>query len=117
MEIKVGDYEVLESGVVTSVNSGDILFKLSDSVRVRLKFIDIDDDKENMTAVVNNVGELEISLSGFKNPLGTEFTKEAEIGHFKGKKLYLHVRVLGIKSTNNRVVFHTWYLGGNISNG
>lgn len=116
-QIKVGDYDVLESGVVTSVNGGDVLFKLSDSVKVRLKFLVTEDNKENMSAVVNGVGELEISLSGFTNPLGTEFTNEAEIGFFNGRKLFLHVRVLGMKSTNNRVIFHTWYLGSKIANG
>ena len=115
--IKVGDYDVLESGVVTSVNGEDVLFKLSDSVRVRMKFLVTDEEKENMSAQVNRAGELEISLSGFDNPLGTEFTNAAEIGFFKGRKLYLHVRVLGMKSTNNRVIFHTWFLGANIANG
>lgn len=38
VNIQVGNYEVLESGCVTSVGEQDVLFSLSPSMNVRLRF-------------------------------------------------------------------------------
>ena len=117
IEIKVGDFDVLDSGTVTSVGSRDVLFTLSERVKVRLVFTIIDNKNQEMTIQINERGELEFTLQNFDNPLGTEFNEPIEIGTWQGRKLFLHARVLGLKGTNNRVVLYTWYLGNRINNG
>ena len=116
MERKVGNYDVLDSGSITSVSGQDILFDLADNIRIRFAFTMTEDRKQSTTYDLQN-GEMIITFQNFNNPLGTEFTDAVEIGTYKGRKLLLHVRILGMKNTSNRVVIYTWYLGDNISNG
>lgn len=114
--IKVGNFDVIDTGSVTSVAGNDIIFDVADRVKVRLSFTTTDDKKQSMSSNLQD-GELTITLQNFNNPLGTEFTDAVEIGKLNGRKLFLHIRVLGMESTSNRVVLYTWYLGDNISNG
>jgi len=117
MDIKVGALEVLESGCVNSVNGHDVLFSLSKTVNVRLVFASGERKDVEMKSLINDNGELEFRLTNFDNPLGTEFTEAFEIGTFQGRKLHFHVRVTGMRSTTNKVIFFTFYLGDAISNG
>ena len=116
MEIKVGNYDVLNSGCVTSIAGKDILFVVAENIRVRLIFTTTENKSQSMFSNLLN-GELSITFQNFNNPLGTEFTDAIEIGTYKGRRLLLHVRVLGMDATSNRVVLYTWFLGDNISNG
>lgn len=117
MDIKVGDLDILESGTVTSNNGNDVLFSISDKVKVRLVFRTTEDKKKTMGSSVNASNELEFVLSNFDNPMGTEFTEAFEIGTYKSRTLYFHARVLGMENTSNKVVIYTFYLGETINNG
>ena len=117
MEIKVGDLDVLESGTVTSNNGNDVLFSISDNVKVRLVFRTTEDKKKAMGTSMNANNELEFVLNNFDNPLGTEFTEAFEIGTYKSRNLYFHARILGMENTSNKIVIYTFYLGGAINNG
>ena len=116
MDIKVGNYDVLDSGCVTSVDGKDVLFFVENNMRVRLVFTTLEGKKQSMSSNLSD-GELSITFQNFNNPLGTEFTDAIEIGTYQGRKLLWHIRVLGMKSTSNRVILYTWFLGDNISNG
>ena len=116
MEIKVGNYDVMHSGCVTSVDGKDVLFIVAENIKVRLQFTITEEKRQSMSSNLSN-GELTITLQNFNNPLGTEFTDAIEIGKYQGRKLLLHVRILGMESTSNRVVIYTWFLGDNLSNG
>ena len=115
--IQVGDFEVLDSGTVTSNNGNDVLFTISDAVKIRLVFRTTEDGKKTMSTSLNSNNELEFILNNFDNPLGTEFTEALEIGTFKSRNLYFHARVLGMDNTSNKVIIYTFYLGGAINNG
>lgn len=115
-QIKVGNYDVLDSGCVTSVAGKDVVFVVANNMKVRLKFTTTEDKSQSMTSDLLN-GELSITLQNFNNPLGTEFTDAIEIGTYQGRRLLLHVRILGMEATTNRVIIHTWFLGDNLSNG
>lgn len=114
--IKVGNYDVLDSGCVTSVAGNDVVFVVAKNIKVRIVFKTTEDKKQSMSSNLSNE-ELSITLENFNNPLGTEFTDAIEIGTYKGRKLFLHIRVLGMQATSNRVIIHSWFLGDNISNG
>ena len=107
---------MLESGCVTSVAGEDVLFNVADNIKVRFLFTSTEDKKQSMVSNLSD-GELSITFQNFNNPLGTEFTDAIEIGTYQGRKLLLHIRVLGMESTSNRVILYTWLLGDNISNG
>ncbi|MCR4828269.1 MAG: hypothetical protein K5864_02285 [Bacteroidales bacterium] len=115
--IKVGSYEILESGCVTSFNNGDTVFTLTEGMVVRLCFVTTEDGKQDMSADMNEKKELQINIQNFNNPLGTEFIEPIEIGNYNGRKLFLHIKIIGMQNNNNKTIIHTWYLGDNISNG
>lgn len=117
MDIRIGDFEVLSSGCVTSFNNLDALFVITDAIKVRIHFLSDDSNSQTMNASINDSRELQINLSNFNNPLGTEFTNPFEVGTLSGRRLLLHVKVLGMSSSNNRTIIYTWLLGGAINNG
>ena len=117
MKIRIGIYEVYNSGIITSCDNADVVFEVADGVVVRLKFDANESNQQNMQANINEQGELVFCLTNFNNPLGTEFTKPLEIGILNGHKLLLHIKVLGNQNSSNRTVLYTWLKGGNVSNG
>jgi len=115
--INVGEFEVLESGSVSSVGGRDVLFTLIPAIRVRLIFTTSDGGAHTMNSVMNDNGELAITLQNFNNPLGTELTNPIKIGTYSGRPLLFHFKVLGMHDSTNRTIIYTWYLGDNINNG
>lgn len=115
--IDVGDYEVLDSGCVSSVGGRDVLFTLIPEIKVRLIFSEAEGGSQTMNSIMNENGELAITLQNFNNPLGTEFTNPIRIGLYSGRPLLLHIKVLGMHESTNRTIIYTWYLGDNINNG
>lgn len=116
--IKVGDFEVFDSGCVTSIHGQDILLTLKENIRIRVQFLSTEDRKQSMNMSVNEDStELIVRLSNFNNPLGTEFTNAIEIGNIDSRKLLIHLRVIGMNEGNNRVLFYTFLLGEMINNG
>lgn len=116
-QVNVGEYEVFDSGCVTSIGNRDIMFTLQEGVRVRLHFETIESENQRFSASVDEGGVLVITFINFNNPLGTELTDAIEIGKLDGKKLFCHFRVLGMNSSTNRVVFYSWLLGDCVNNG
>lgn len=117
MEIKVGNLDVLSSGCVTSFNNSDVLFTVTENIKVRVHFISNDAENQSMSASINESSELQINLVNFNNPLGTEFTNPIEVGTVSGQRLLLHLKVLGMSSGSNKTVIYTWLKGGAIING
>lgn len=118
MNIKVGEYKVLLSGAVESINNRDILFEIAPTIKIRLAF-DNDSNNSEPSVRIDSVKEHEliIHLVNFKNSLGTELVNPIEIGRFQGQPLLIHIKVIGMDSNNNRTVFYTFYLGEEVSNG
>jgi hypothetical protein len=117
MKITVGSYDVLDSGMVFSINNEDVVFEVAETIKVRLEFIDTSENEPNMNASLSNDQEVKFVLTNFKNPLGTELTQPATIGTFQGRKLLLEFRVLGMSNSSNKLIAYTWLLGGAINNG
>ena len=115
-QVRVGEFEVYDSGCVTSIGNRDIVFTLTDNVRVRLHFESQDGEGQHFSAAVEN-NVLVITFVNFNNPLGTELTDAVEIGTLNGRRLFCHFRVLGMNENGNRVIFYTWLLGDNVNNG
>lgn len=117
IDVFVGNYEVYASGCVTSVDNSDILFRIVEGISIRLQFVRSGDSNQSMNATINDNNELQITLTNFNNPLGTELTNPISIGTLHGRRLLLHIKVIGMENSNNRTLFYTWLLGEAINNG
>ena len=115
-QIRIGEYEVLSSGVIPIWGKDSILLTLDPNIRVRILFAS---SKEEANMVHSEIvdGVLEYTLTNFNNPLGTEFTQPAVIGTFMGRKLLFHIKILGNSNADNKTLFYTWLLGGTVTDG
>ena len=117
MEIQVGGFDVLSAGCIMSIDGQDIVFTLSAEMKARIRFLSSQESKQSVKAKIGESNELQIELTNFNNPLGTELAKPVEVGTYNGKKLLLHLRIQGMSKSKNRVVFYTWLLNDNVNNG
>ena len=117
IDIQIGSYEVYAAGCVTSVENSDALFRIVEGISIRVHFIRSNDSNQSMNTSINEHGELQFNLTNFNNPLGTEFTNPIPIGTLNGRRLLLHLKVLGMENSNNRTLIYTWLLGEAINNG
>lgn len=118
MKVHVGDYELLDSGVISNVNDAPIILELDPKIIVKLFFeTNPSENRSLIKSVLNPEKVLEYTLTNFNNPLGTEFTQMAEMGIYNGRKLYFHVKVLGNTNAKNKTVIYSFYLGGVATNG
>ena len=119
VEVNVGEYAIIETGLVSVVSDSPIVLKLDPRVIIRIVF-ETDSSEGNQSkfkSEINSKGELEFTLTNFNNPLGTEFTQYAEIGRFNGRKLFFHVKVLGNGNVSNKTVIYSFLQGGQVTNG
>lgn len=116
--VKVGNYEVIDSGVVSVVDESPITLTLDPKIIVSIVFQnDANEKNQSIKSVVKDNRILEYTLINFNNPLGTEFTQIAKIGTYNGRDLLFHIKVLGNGNAANKTVFYSFYSGGQVTNG
>ena len=107
MTIKVGDYDVLDNGVVLSVNNLPIHFNFEnegEEVTLTITFSsDIPKDENgNERALFDSrvvSGQvMNITLRGWDNPLGTTVNEPLFVGSIGGRELKLLFRSYGMGS-------------------
>lgn len=116
VRIEVGEFEVLDSGCVTSIGNRDVLFTIKGDVQVHVHFENDEGHEQSFNSSING-NTLTINFINFNNPLGTEITNPLEIGTVDGRRLFCHFRVTGMNTIGNRVIFYSWLLGNNVNNG
>lgn len=91
------------------------MFTLKENIRVRVKFLIRKEKRQSFDISVNDDStEVIVKLLNSNNPKGTEFTNMIEIGNINNRKLFMHLRVIGMNKSNNRVLFYTFLLGDTI---
>ena len=125
MTIKVGDYDVLDNGVVLSVNNLPIHFNFEnegEEVTLTITFSsDIPKDENgNERALFDSrvvSGQvMNITLRGWDNPLGTTVNEPLFVGSIGGRELKLLFRSYGMGSDKpmSRMFAYTWLLGDSV---
>ena len=118
MTIKVGNYEVYESGTVFSINSEPIEFFFPNfSVKVEFEESENKDDIKINYDLQQDNQRLVVKLLNFTNPLGTENTVPVEVGHINNRKLLFQFRTYAMDSGENKVLHYSWLLGEEVNNG
>jgi len=119
MNIKVGEYDVLDSGTVSSFDDSSIVFELShkhEDITLALKFADrIAKDEAGKLVDSMDFGQIakgSITLNGWDDPMGIGFSQPIQLGTIGGRNLLLLLRIYGMQKQKNRMVSYTWLLGG-----
>lgn len=119
MKISVGNYDVMESGVVIALKNQPVVFELNDRTNTLVaRFLFEDTGLSGEPDVSFNfcgVDRLDIVFQNFINVLGAGPVDALELGEINGRKLYLACRIYSINDNRDKIVYYTWYLGEYVS--
>ncbi|PWK15978.1 DUF6864 domain-containing function [Tumebacillus permanentifrigoris] len=116
IELKVGEFHVLNSGSVLVYENEPLEFVLDDGdgeLKVQCVFEERDDvaQGEVLEGECENEGEeSRLIFVNFNSRLGTGSKKPVEVGVYNERKLYLKYFVAAPKSSY-KVFHYTWFLG------
>ncbi len=122
MRIKVGEFDVLESGTVVGNANEPIDFKIEGSpvLTFRLIFVNDIESKEQSAkamALQSEQGTIQITFTNYNNSLGVGNTSPIPTGHYQGRKLFLNYRIYSLANDGGKHVHYTWLLGEEVGNG
>jgi hypothetical protein len=121
MKIKVGEFDVLDSGSVVGNLNEPIDFIIDESVAliVRLVFIDDDSNEKKNQKIAERFDKngLQIKFINYDNsPFGTGNISPLMIGQYNGRELYFNYRIYHINLLGKHI-HYTWLLGKDVKNG
>jgi hypothetical protein len=106
--IKVGEYQVLNSGSIVALEGAPIVFHIG-SLIISFEFINSQDDTEQMTIQKRVVSSLEavIEFVNFNSQLGSGLVIPYVVGTFQNKELSFLVRFSQLNK-GGKLVNYTW---------
>lgn len=108
MNVKVGEYDVFDNGVVITHANKDIEFKIS-TLFIKVKFFKDDENTgQSVTPSLLEGNCLQLTLTNFENSLGTGLTEPIEIGTINGKKLFFQFIVHSLADGETKMFSYTW---------
>ena len=110
MNIKVGNYDVLESGCVISLENEPVVFFIDD-LEIRLLFQSSESGEMNVKFEKESNKKATLFLENFNDSIGCGNTKPYVLGTYKSRELALLFRFSMLK-TGGRSIQYTWLLGG-----
>lgn len=113
MKIKVGDYDVYESGtIIGNLNEHiDFILEPERDFYIRLKFVDDESINEaSVKASLIDKNGLVLLFTNFNDPLGIGTLEPIKLGGIKGRQLFLSYNIQSI-SGGGKVVQYTFLLG------
>lgn len=121
-KIRVGDFDVLSSGMVHAWEGEAAEFNLaptSTEYLFKVKFASDESTKvENLEYKLVNKNQLELTLTNFDNPLGTSTIRPIPIGTHGDRRLYFMISVHSVGAkTPVRVLSYTFLLGETVNGG
>lgn len=115
MKIRVGEYEVLSSGMLIALKNQPVVFQLNDrTVTLTARFFFEDTGHAGEPRIdIRSCGNdrLDIVFKDFNDVLGDGPTDAWELGDIDHRKLYLACRVSSINDNRDKILYYTWYLG------
>jgi hypothetical protein len=119
MEIKVGEYEILESGTIIGNDNEPIDFIIDSTTNYIIRFT-FKNDAENKqwTATASRFGAngLEITFVNFNNSLGIGNLAPIPVGQMNRRQLFLNYRIYALDKAG-KLVHYSFLLGKGVQNG
>ncbi len=117
MEIKIGDYEILNTGTVI-VNTGEPIDFTLGGGGITVLRINLVDKKESGFKFAERFNEtgVQINLINGNHTMGTGNGSPLDIGIYNNRKLFFNFRVYSLEKSGN--MFHyTFLLGKEVNDG
>jgi hypothetical protein len=118
MKIKVGKYDILESGTIVSIENEPIDFSIAENIgfTIRVVFVSDSEEKEPKIKAENydKVGA-KLTFNNFNNSIGIGNVEPLEIGTLNNRKLLLNYRVYSLNK-GGKTFHYTWLLGEEVKN-
>lgn len=117
MKIKMGEYDLLESGSIITTKDADVHFFIQDLEYV-LSFLEDDSIPIQIRTKTNTGKKMEIELVNFKDPFGAGNISPFPMGRIGELQLFLLLRVSSLKE-GGKTIQYSWYtkLRNNENNG
>ena len=119
MKIKVGEFDLLDSGTVIGNENEPVDFFLTEATDfvARFRFINIS-EQEKPTVKAEKFGKIGVQLTftNYNSSLGTGNTKPIRLGQFKNRDLYINYRIYSF-AMGGKLIHYTWLLGKEVKNG
>lgn len=111
LNISVGNYEVLTSGIVVGCKDKPIVFHIS-PLTIEIEFKDDPDNGETRTDSLIEGQTLKLMMINFNSPLEFGNIDPWEIGTLNSKKLFLSFRITAPNISMGKSLTYTWLLEG-----
>ncbi|MBI9069069.1 MAG: hypothetical protein JEZ09_17360 [Salinivirgaceae bacterium] len=111
MEINLGKYELVHSGVVICIKDNPITIKLKDDIEgdftFIINFVQDSESKDSITKFTTiDKFTLQIDFKNFDGFQGGGNTELLNLGTLKHKPLYLNYRVFDLKNVGKTLIFN-----------
>jgi len=121
MEIKIGDYDLIHSGIIITIKDNPITIKLPDEIEGDFTFIiNFIADKENKETVTKYTSidkfTLQIDFKNFDGFMGGGNSDLISLGTLRHKPLYFNYRVFDLATVGKSLLFN-FYVGKEAQNG
>ena len=107
MKIKMGDYDLLESGSIITEKDATVHFYVQDLEYV-LSFIDDETAPIQIRTKSNTGKRMELELVNFKDPFGAGNISPFPMGRIGAQQLFLLLRVSSLKE-GGKTILYSWY--------
>lgn len=105
-KVKVGDFDVLESGTVITMRDADIHFFIKELEYV-FQFAKTEENEAKIRMVSNDGRKLVVELQNFDNSLGTGNVNPIPMGKLDGKDLFILFRVTQLDE-GGKTMHYSW---------
>jgi hypothetical protein len=118
MKIKVGEYDVLDSGTIVSIEDEPIDFVLVENIGYTIRIVfenDYEDKSSRMKGEPFDKVGAKLTLINF-NSIGVGNVKPLQIGTLNHRELFLNYRVYSLDK-GAKTFHYIWLLGKEVKNG
>lgn len=105
-DIKVGDFDLLESGSIITMKDADIQFKIK-GLEYVLRFVNTEEGKAKIQMVSNDGKRLVLELQNFNDPIGGGNISPLPMGVIEGKQVFLLFRISQLED-GGKTMFYSW---------
>lgn len=105
-KIKIGDFDLLESGSIITMRDADIRFFIKDLEYV-FHFVNNEEHEAKIQVISNNGKKMEVELQNFNDALGIGNVNPLPMGTIEGNDLFFFFRVTQLEE-GGKTMHYSW---------